>query len=66
METDSKDISYVRIDRTRKIPLTVLVRALGLVRMIRFLKFLEIANHYVTPSKKIYIKMRVIHAQKKA
>ena len=28
-ETDSKDISYVRIDRTRKIPLTVLVRALG-------------------------------------
>lgn len=29
METDSKDISYVRIDRTRKIPLTTLVRALG-------------------------------------
>ena len=29
METDAKDISYVRIDRTRKIPLTVLVRALG-------------------------------------
>ncbi|MDR0921895.1 MAG: DNA-directed RNA polymerase subunit beta [Lactobacillales bacterium] len=29
METDSKDISYVRIDRTRKIPLSVLVRALG-------------------------------------
>ena len=29
MEVDAKDISYVRIDRTRKIPLTVLVRALG-------------------------------------
>ncbi len=29
METDAKDISYVRIDRTRKIPLTTLVRALG-------------------------------------
>lgn len=28
-ETDAKDLSYVRIDRTRKIPLTVLVRALG-------------------------------------
>ncbi|MGB6177946.1 DNA-directed RNA polymerase subunit beta [Carnobacterium sp.] len=28
-ETDAKDISYVRIDRTRKIPLSVLVRALG-------------------------------------
>jgi len=29
METDAKDISYVRIDRTRKIPLTTLIRALG-------------------------------------
>jgi DNA-directed RNA polymerase subunit beta len=28
-ETDSNDILYVRIDRTRKIPITVLVRALG-------------------------------------
>ena len=29
LETDAKNISYVRIDRTRKIPLTELVRALG-------------------------------------
>ncbi len=28
-ETDSNDLFYVRIDRTRKIPVTVLVRALG-------------------------------------
>ncbi|WP_420894159.1 DNA-directed RNA polymerase subunit beta [Staphylospora marina] len=28
-ETDTKDIIYVRIDRTRKIPVTVLLRALG-------------------------------------
>ncbi|MFO7611070.1 MAG: DNA-directed RNA polymerase subunit beta, partial [Clostridia bacterium] len=28
-ETDSKDILYVRIDRTRKLPITVLLRALG-------------------------------------
>jgi DNA-directed RNA polymerase subunit beta len=28
-ETDAKDISYVRIDRTRKLPITVLLRALG-------------------------------------
>ena len=28
-ETDSNDIFYVRIDRNRKIPITVLVRALG-------------------------------------
>lgn len=29
LETDAKDIIYVRIDRTRKIPMTVLLRALG-------------------------------------
>jgi DNA-directed RNA polymerase subunit beta len=29
LETDAKDIVYVRIDRTRKIPVTVLLRALG-------------------------------------
>ncbi|NLC67709.1 MAG: DNA-directed RNA polymerase subunit beta [Clostridiaceae bacterium] len=28
-ETDSSDVLYVRIDRTRKLPITVLVRALG-------------------------------------
>ena len=28
-ETDAKDIVYVRIDRTRKLPVTVLLRALG-------------------------------------
>ncbi len=28
-ETDSNDIFYVRVDRTRKVPVTVLVRALG-------------------------------------
>ena len=28
-ETDAKDVVYVRIDRTRKLPLTVLLRALG-------------------------------------
>lgn len=29
LETDAKDVVYVRIDRTRKIPVTVLLRALG-------------------------------------
>jgi len=29
-ETDAKDVVYVRIDRTRKLPVTVLLRALGL------------------------------------
>lgn len=29
LETDAKDVIYVRIDRTRKLPVTVLLRALG-------------------------------------
>lgn len=29
-ETDSNDVFYVRVDRTRKVPITVLVRALGI------------------------------------
>lgn len=29
-ETDAKDVVYVRIDRTRKLPITVLLRSLGL------------------------------------
>ena len=29
-ETDSNDIFYVRVDRTRKVPITVLIRALGI------------------------------------
>ena len=29
-ETDSNDIFYVRVDRTRKVPVTVLIRALGI------------------------------------
>ena len=28
-ETDSNDVFYVRVDRTRKVPITVLIRALG-------------------------------------
>ena len=29
-ETDSNDVYYVRVDRTRKVPITVLIRALGI------------------------------------
>jgi DNA-directed RNA polymerase subunit beta len=29
-ETDSNDVFYVRVDRTRKVPITVLIRALGI------------------------------------
>ncbi len=29
-ETDSNDVAYVRVDRTRKVPITVFIRALGL------------------------------------
>ena len=29
-ETDAKNVSFVRVDRTRKLPLTVLIRAMGI------------------------------------
>nr|WP_288555456.1 DNA-directed RNA polymerase subunit beta [uncultured Mediterraneibacter sp.] len=29
-ETDSNDVFYVRVDRTRKVPITILIRALGI------------------------------------
>src|SRR5690606_4939659 len=29
-ETDARDVLYVRIDRTRKVPITTLLRAIGL------------------------------------
>lgn len=39
-EEDSNDIVYVRIDRTRKVPITVLLRALGYSTDIQILDFL--------------------------
>ncbi len=38
-ETDSNDIFYTRVDRTRKIPVTTLLRALGLVTDEQMLEF---------------------------
>ncbi|ELK42922.1 DNA-directed RNA polymerase subunit beta [Brevibacillus agri] len=40
LETDAKDVIYVRIDRTRKIPVTVLLRALGFGSDIEILNLL--------------------------
>ncbi|MGE5702471.1 MAG: DNA-directed RNA polymerase subunit beta, partial [Clostridia bacterium] len=40
LETDAKDIIYVRIDRTRKIPVTVLLRALGFSSDVEILQLL--------------------------
>lgn len=40
LETDAKDIIYVRIDRTRKIPVTVLLRALGFGSDVEILQLL--------------------------
>lgn len=39
-ETDAKDVIYVRIDRTRKLPFTVLLRALGFSTDQEILKLL--------------------------
>jgi DNA-directed RNA polymerase subunit beta len=38
-ETDSNDIMYVRIDRTRKLPLTVFIRALGISSDVEMRQF---------------------------
>lgn len=40
LETDAKDIIYVRIDRTRKIPVTVLLRSLGFGTDVEILNLL--------------------------
>lgn len=41
LEADSNDVIYVRVDRTRKIPVTVLVRALGLGNSIQIGEFFD-------------------------
>ena len=38
-ETDSNDIIYVRIDKTRKLPISVLIRALGIGSDVEILDF---------------------------
>ena len=39
-ETDSNDVVYVRVDRTRKLPLTTLIRALGISSNIEIVELL--------------------------
>ncbi len=38
-ETDSNDVFYVRVDRTRKVPVTVLIRALGISTNAEILEY---------------------------
>ena len=45
-ETDAKDVLYVRIDRTRKVPLTTLIRAFGLSSDKEILEFFD-NNEYL-------------------
>ncbi len=46
LETDAKDVIYVRIDRTRKIPVTVLLRSLGFSSDTELLNLLG-ENEYI-------------------
>jgi len=46
-ETDSSDITYVRVDRTRKIPATVLLKALGYESSDLILRLLGEDNPYL-------------------
>ena len=38
-ETDSNDVFYVKVDRTRKVPITVLIRALGISTNAEILEY---------------------------
>ena len=69
-ETDSNEVFYVRVDRTRKVPVTVLIRALGIgtnaeIKELfgeepKILKTLEkdTATNYQEGLKKLYEKIR--------
>ena len=69
-ETDSNDVFYVRVDRTRKVPVTVLIRGLGIgtnaeIKELfgeepKILKTLEkdTATNYQEGLKKLYEKIR--------
>ena len=69
-ETDSNDVFYVRVDRTRKVPITVLIRSLGVgtnaeIKELfgeepKILKTLEkdTATNYQEGLKKLYEKIR--------
>ena len=69
-ETDSNDVFYVRVDRTRKVPVTVLIRAIGIgtnaeIKELfgeepKILKTLEkdTATNYQEGLKKLYEKIR--------
>ncbi len=69
-ETDSNDVFYVRVDRTRKVPVTVLIRALGvgtsaeIIELFgedpKIMKTLEkdTTTNYQEGLKKLYEKIR--------
>src|SRR5690625_1740788 len=44
-ETDARDVAYVRIDRTRKLPITVLLRAIGVTTDEEIIELLGDSEH---------------------
>ena len=69
-ETDSNDIFYVRVDRTRKVPVTVLIRALGVGTNAEILELFgdepklqasfakDVSNNYQEGLLELYKKIR--------
>ncbi|MDO4294629.1 MAG: DNA-directed RNA polymerase subunit beta [bacterium] len=69
-ETDSNDIFYVRVDRTRKVPVTVLIRALGVGTNAEILELFgdepklhasfgkDVSNNYQDGLLELYKKIR--------
>ena len=69
-ETDSNDVFYVRVDRTRKVPITVLIRALGIGTNQEIIEYFgeepkivasfgkDVANSYEEGLLELYKKIR--------
>lgn len=65
LETDAKNLSYARIDRTRKIPFTVVVRALGFGSDSTIMEIFGESESLQATIEKIFIKTQEILVQKK-
>ena len=56
-ETDARDVVYVRIDRTRKVPITTLLRAIGLSSDEEIIDLVRIINSYKILSYLLFINL---------
>lgn len=65
LDTDAKGIGYVRIDRTRKLPFTTIMRALGFGSDEAIFEILGDSELTRATIEKTFINMPATHGQKK-